>query len=141
MKARVTAITVFLALTAVVTGGAWWLAFSDSLTRLEDRGRADLALAGDRLTAQLQRYREMAVMMADHPLVQDALASGATPGKLHLLLQHTADFTGSPQVTNGASDLMVEVFGDKGRHARAAVSCPALPRGVAVEMDAILEIE
>ena len=108
MKARVTAITVFLALTAVVTGGAWWLAFSDSLTRLEDRGRADLALAGDRLTAQLQRYREMAVMMADHPLVQDALASGATPGKLHLLLQHTADFTGSDEILLASKDGRIE---------------------------------
>ncbi|UXU75809.1 MULTISPECIES: RidA family protein [unclassified Paracoccus (in: a-proteobacteria)] len=52
----------------------------------------------------------------------------------------TADFTDQPEVINGCSDLMVEVFGDKGRHARAAVSVPALPRGVAVEIDAIFEI-
>jgi enamine deaminase RidA (YjgF/YER057c/UK114 family) len=44
-------------------------------------------------------------------------------------------------VLNGASDLMVEVFGDAGRHARAAVSCASLPFGVAVEVDAVFEIQ
>ena len=53
----------------------------------------------------------------------------------------TPDFTGQPKVINGASDLMVEVFGDKGRHSRAAVSAGALPAGVAVEVDCIAEIE
>ena len=53
----------------------------------------------------------------------------------------TPEFTDQPEVINGCSNLMVEVFGDKGRHARAAVSCPALPRGVAVEIDAIFEVE
>ena len=52
----------------------------------------------------------------------------------------TPDFTDQPEVINGASNLMVEVFGDKGKHARAAVSAAALPRGVAVEVDAIFEI-
>jgi len=51
-----------------------------------------------------------------------------------------ADFTDLPEVINGCSDLMVEVFGDKGRHARAAVASPVLPRGVAVEVDGIFEI-
>lgn len=50
-------------------------------------------------------------------------------------------FTDIPQVINGCSDLMVEVFGDKGRHARSAVSCPVLPLGVAVEIDGVFEIE
>ena len=45
-----------------------------------------------------------------------------------------------PQVINGASDLMVEVFGDAGRHARAAVGCGSLPRNVPVEVDAIFEV-
>ncbi len=52
-----------------------------------------------------------------------------------------ADFTGQPMVINAASDLMVDVFGDKGRHARAAVGCPALPLGAAVEIDGIFEID
>ncbi|MTH33510.1 RidA family protein [Paracoccus limosus] len=60
--------------------------------------------------------------------------------KLGGFVNSTADFTDQPEVINGCSNLMVEVFGDKGRHARAAVSSPALPRGVAVEIEAIFEI-
>ena len=52
----------------------------------------------------------------------------------------TPDFTDQPKVINGASDLMAEVFGDKGKHARAAVSAAALPLGVAVEVEAVVEI-
>ena len=50
------------------------------------------------------------------------------------------DFKDHPKVINGASDLMVEVFGDAGRHARAAVGCYSLPRNVPVEIDAIFEV-
>lgn len=49
-------------------------------------------------------------------------------------------FADQPEVVNGCSDLMVEVFDEAGRHARAAVSAAALPRGVAVEIEAIFEI-
>lgn len=49
------------------------------------------------------------------------------------------DFTDQPQVVNGASNLMVEVFGDLGRHARAAVGVNVLPLSAAVEVDAIIE--
>lgn len=52
----------------------------------------------------------------------------------------TPDFFDQPKVINGASDLMVDVFGDKGRHARAAVSTPSLPLGAAVEIDGMFEI-
>ncbi|OUL98170.1 RidA family protein [Variovorax sp. JS1663] len=52
----------------------------------------------------------------------------------------TPEFGDHPKVINGASDLMVEVFGDAGRHARAAVGCNSLPRNVAVEIDAIFEV-
>jgi len=50
------------------------------------------------------------------------------------------DFEAIPQVINGCSDLMVDVFADAGRHARSAVSSPVLPLGVAVEIDGIFEI-
>jgi len=50
------------------------------------------------------------------------------------------DFTDQPKVVNGASDLMVEVFGDAGRHARSAVGVYQLPLGFAVEVDAIVEV-
>jgi enamine deaminase RidA (YjgF/YER057c/UK114 family) len=52
----------------------------------------------------------------------------------------TPEFTEMPQVVNGASNLMVEVFGDAGRHARAAVGVASLPLGVAVEVEAMFEI-
>jgi enamine deaminase RidA (YjgF/YER057c/UK114 family) len=52
----------------------------------------------------------------------------------------TPEFTDMPQVVNGASDLMVEVFGDQGRHARAAVGVSSLPAGVAVEVEGTFEI-
>ena len=52
----------------------------------------------------------------------------------------TPEFTDMPQVVNGASDLMVAVFGDLGRHARAAVGVSSLPGGVAVEVEATFEI-
>lgn len=60
--------------------------------------------------------------------------------KLTGFVNSTADFTDQPKVINGASDFMVEALGDAGRHARAAVSAPSLPLGVAVEIDAIFQI-
>ncbi len=58
--------------------------------------------------------------------------------KLGVFVASTPDFTDQPEVANGASNLMLEVFGDLGRHARSAVGVPVLPRGVAVEVDAIV---
>lgn len=53
----------------------------------------------------------------------------------------TADFGAQPAVINGASDLFVEVFGDKGRHARSAVGTNALPLGIPVEVEIIVKIK
>ncbi|MCX7344375.1 MAG: RidA family protein [Alphaproteobacteria bacterium] len=50
------------------------------------------------------------------------------------------DFADHPKIINGASDLMVEVFGDKGRHARSAVGSPSLPFNISVEVEAIIEV-
>ena len=52
-----------------------------------------------------------------------------------------ADFTEQPKVINGCSDLFVEVFGERGRHARSAVGMGSLPRGFSVEIEAIVEFE
>lgn len=52
----------------------------------------------------------------------------------------TPDFVDAPKVMNGASDLMVEVFGDKGRHARSTIGVAALPANAAVEVEALVEI-
>lgn len=60
--------------------------------------------------------------------------------KLGGFVASTADFTDQHKVVNGASDLMFEVFGEKGRHARAAVGVPSLPVGAAVEVDAVIAL-
>ena len=61
--------------------------------------------------------------------------------KLVGFVNSTPDFGDQPAVINGCSDFMVEALGDKGRHARSAVSAASLPFGVAVEIEAIFEIE
>lgn len=60
--------------------------------------------------------------------------------KLTGFVNSTSDFEAHPQVINGCSDFMVELFGDAGRHARAAVGSSSLPLGVAVEVEGIFEI-
>ncbi|MEL6244590.1 MAG: RidA family protein [Pseudomonadota bacterium] len=60
--------------------------------------------------------------------------------KLGGFVSATPDFEAIPQVINGCSDLMVDVFGEAGRHARSAVSCPVLPLGFAVEVDGVFEL-
>ena len=60
--------------------------------------------------------------------------------KLGGYVNSAADFNDQPKVVNGASELMVAVFGDAGKHARSAVGVPALPLGAAVEVDAIVAV-
>ncbi|MGC1270868.1 MAG: RidA family protein [Croceibacterium sp.] len=60
--------------------------------------------------------------------------------KLGAFIASAEGFTDQPKVANGASDLMVSVFGDNGRHARSAVGVPELPLGAAVEVDAIFAL-
>ena len=60
--------------------------------------------------------------------------------KLTGYVNSTNDFTDQPKVINGASDLIVSIFADSGMHTRAAVSVNSLPLGVAVEVDAVFEL-
>ncbi|WP_420606695.1 RidA family protein [Novosphingopyxis sp.] len=60
--------------------------------------------------------------------------------KLGGFVASTPDFTDQPKVVNGASDLMEQVFGEAGRHARSAVATPVLPLDAAVEVDAVVAI-
>lgn len=60
--------------------------------------------------------------------------------KLGAFVNSTADFVDQPKIANGASELMVALFGEAGRHARSAVGVPVLPLGVAVEIDAIVAV-
>ena len=61
--------------------------------------------------------------------------------KLGAFVNSAPSFTDQPKVANGASELMQEVFGEAGRHARSAVGVPVLPLGVAVEIDAIVAVK
>jgi enamine deaminase RidA (YjgF/YER057c/UK114 family) len=60
--------------------------------------------------------------------------------KLLGMVNCTEDFKDQPKVINGASDLLVEVFGDAGRHARSAVGMQSLPNGIPVEIEMIIEV-
>ncbi len=60
--------------------------------------------------------------------------------KLGVFVNSAGSFTDQPKVANGASELMQEVFGEAGRHARSAVGVPVLPLGVAVEVDAVVAV-
>ena len=108
---------------------------------------ADGSVAQGRLGAELNTAQGSAAgrLCALNILAQAKAAVGeldriAQVVKLTGFVNASPDFTDHPQVMNGASDLMVEVFGDAGRHARAAVGVSGLPMGCAVEVDAILLI-
>jgi len=79
-------------------------------------------------------------------LAQAKSACGGDLDRVKRLVRMTAfvastpDFTDQPKVVNGASDLMVDVLGDAGRHARVAVGAPSLPLNVAVEIEAVFQI-
>ena len=94
-----------------------------------EEGQAAARLCGTNIIAQLK-----AATGGDLDRVKRIIKLGG-------FVNSTPDFTDQAKVINGASDLMVEVFGDKGRHCRAAVSAGSLPMGVAVEIEAIAEIE
>ena len=61
--------------------------------------------------------------------------------KLLGMVNCTEEFTRTPQVINGASELFIELWGDRGQHARSAVGFQQLPNGMAVEIEAIFEVE
>ena len=89
--------------------------------------------------------KEAAKLCAINLLAQAKAATGDLEKVVRLIkivgfVNSTPDFAQQPQVINGASDFLVEAMGDKGRHARSAVSATALPFGAAVEIEAIFEI-
>ena len=89
--------------------------------------------------------REAARMCAVNVLAQAKSAIGdldriARIVKLTVFVASMPDFTDQPAVANGASDLLVAVFGNKGRHARSAVGMAALPLNAPVEVEAVIEV-
>jgi enamine deaminase RidA (YjgF/YER057c/UK114 family) len=103
---------------------------------------------GARLGAELDLEQGRAAATAAGLAVLSQIAA-ATGGRLSTVRQilrlgvfvaASADFTQHPEVANAASELMVSVFGEAGRHTRAAVGVASLPRGAAVEIEAVVEL-
>jgi len=94
--------------------------------QVED-GQKAARLCGQNILAQLQ------AALGDLDRVKRCI-------KLNVFVNSAPGFTDQPKVANGVSDLIVEAFGDAGRHTRSAVGVAQLPLGVAVEVDAVFEI-
>jgi enamine deaminase RidA (YjgF/YER057c/UK114 family) len=92
-----------------------------------EEGQAAARLCGLNIVAQLQ------AALGDLDRLRRCI-------RLNVFVNSAADFTDQPKVANGASDLMVELFGDAGKHTRSAVGVAQLPFGVSVEIDAVFEI-
>jgi enamine deaminase RidA (YjgF/YER057c/UK114 family) len=94
----------------------------------------------------LEQGQQAARLCALNIIAQAKVACGGDLDRVARVLKLTgyvncvAGFTDQPKVINGASDLMVQVFGDAGRHARVAVGANVLPLGVTTEVDAIVEL-
>lgn len=92
-----------------------------------EQGQAAARLAGLNIVAQLK------AALGDLDRVKACV-------KLGVFVNSTDDFADQPKVANGVSDLMVEIFGEAGRHARFAVGVNVLPLNLAVEVDAVFEV-
>ncbi|RVT84488.1 sensor histidine kinase [Rhodobacteraceae bacterium CCMM004] len=126
-RARGWAVAAFFTAVAAVAAGVWWWSWLSALDRLEERGRGDLSLAGDRLVSQLQQYRELAVLLADHPVLA-ALAEGAADTRAAAaLLLDVADKTGSHDLALAAADGHVLASAQGTRQSAAG---PALDRAL-----------
>lgn len=93
-----------------------------------EEGREAARMAGLNIVAQLKNA------LGDLDRVKRVL-------RLNVFVNSAETFTEQPKVANGASDLMVEIFGDAGRHTRSAVGVAQLPLGVAVEVDATVQVD
>lgn len=111
---------------------------------LKDGGIAIAGKLGDGVA--IAQGQEAAKLCALHILAQAKAALGDLDRIVQLVrlngfVNAAPGFADHPQVINGASDLMVEILGDKGRHTRIAVGCVSLPMNAAVEIDAVFAID
>ena len=97
---------------------------------------ADLTVAEGYEAARMAGISQLAVLKAE----LGNLNRVKRLVKVHGMVNATPEFTDQPEVINGYSDLMVEVFGQRGKHARAAVGMGSLPRGIAVEVEMVVEV-
>lgn len=113
------------------------VSFAEDGSLIKGRLGEDMELAGGQ-----QAARRCGIML----LAQIKAALGSLDRvqrivKLGVFVNSAPSFTDQPKVANGASELMQEVFGEAGRHARSAVGVAVLPLGVAVEVDAIVAVK
>ncbi|TDR94394.1 RidA family protein [Enterovirga rhinocerotis] len=101
--------------------------------RLGDGVSPDAAKAAARLCA-INVIAQLRAAIGDLDRVRRCVRLGG-------FIASNPDFTGQAPIMNGASDLMVEVFGDAGRHARSTIGVAALPLGAAVEVEALFAVE
>ena len=130
------AVLVYLAAVAALAAGVWWYGFTRALDREAEKGASSLSLASDRLTGQLQRYRELGVFLADHPQVRSALAgqggaqgAGQAADGLEAVLLRTMDKTGSLGLTVIGPD-GGEVVASEGASARRHEAQPYFERAM-----------
>ncbi|MCX7560010.1 ATP-binding protein [Sulfitobacter sp. F26204] len=109
-RQRVAVVLAFVMIVAVLAGCVWRYAYQQGLDQLAARGQADLTLASDRLVGQLQRYRDLAVLMADHPMIAVAVQEGGSAATRDLLLE----------VADKSAALDVLVLSAEGRIAASA---------------------
>ncbi len=125
----------------VVSGS---LVFISGQVTMEAGGLKYVGIVGQDLT--LEDGQAAARICAINVLAQAKAAAGgdldriARCVKLSVFVNAVPGFTQQPEVANGASDLIVQVLGEAGRHARAAVGAGSLPRNVAVEVEAVFEL-
>lgn len=126
---------------AVQTGNLIFLAGKGPLkpdgTYITGKVDADLTLEQGYQAARLTGINQLAALKAE----LGSLDRVKRIVKVLGMVNSSPDFVDHPKVINGFSDLMVEVFGDKGKHARSAVGMASLPNGIAVEVEMIVEIE
>lgn len=112
MRRRVATFVLFLITVSVLSGGVWRYAYLQGLDQLRARGQADLSLVSDRLVGQLQRYRDLAVFLADHPQVAQVLDRRPAV-EARAFLQEVADKTTAldVQVLDRSGDVIVAALG------------------------------
>lgn len=105
-------------------------------------GRLVTGRLGEDLTLEcgIEAARACGLMILAQLQAADLLEKVERIVRLGVFVSSTLGFTDQPKVANGASDLMAQVFGEAGRHARSAVGVPVLPLGAAVEVDAIVAL-
>lgn len=115
-RPRLILIIAFLGLSGLVSLGVWRVAYVQALTQVAAKGQADLALASDKLEAQMMHVRELAVLLADHPVLKALAAGQGNAQEAEDLLLRTLDKTGLPDaaLVDGAGRPLASAFGDEG---------------------------